>query len=70
VERRLAPARTRYRVTADLARLIALISDPAAPGEAVWSVVELWDFGVPADITPPRPDELVPPAEACRVDPA
>ena len=30
----------------------------------VWSIVELWDFGVAADITPPGPDEVLAPAEA------
>jgi hypothetical protein len=33
----------------------------------VWSIVELWDFGVAADITPPGPDELLTPREAYRV---
>jgi hypothetical protein len=28
-----------------------------------WAVVELWDFGVAADITPPGPDEVVAPRE-------
>lgn len=51
-----------------LARRIAVISDPAAPGEAMWSVLELWDFGVAADITPPAHAELLPPAQAYRVD--
>lgn len=50
------------------ARRIAVITDPAAPGEAVWSVLELWDFGVAADISPPAPGELLTPAQAYRVD--
>jgi hypothetical protein len=47
-----------------LARRISVNSDPVAPGEPVWSVVELWDFGVTADITVPRADEILTPAEA------
>jgi hypothetical protein len=33
-------------------------------GTPMWSIVELWDFGVPADITPPAPGEVVSPREA------
>ena len=50
---------------AGLARRISVNSEPAT-ADAVWSIVELWDFGVAADITPPAPDELLPPAEAFR----
>jgi hypothetical protein len=50
---------------AGLARRISVSSDPAAaPDAQVWSIVELWDFGVAADITPPGPDEILTPAEA------
>jgi hypothetical protein len=48
-----------------LARRIAVMTEPAVPDDApAWSIVELWDFGVPADITPPSPDDVVPPREA------
>jgi hypothetical protein len=36
----------------------------------IWSVVELWDFGVQADILPPAPTEVVRPREAYRQAPA
>jgi hypothetical protein len=50
---------------AGLARRISVDSDPTAVADAqVWSIVELWDFGVAADITPPGPDEVLAPAEA------
>ncbi len=39
---------------AGLARRISVNSEPAA-ADSVWSIVELWDFGVAADITPPAP---------------
>jgi hypothetical protein len=43
-----------------LARRIAVNTDPSTGGdEPIWSVVDLWDFGVAADITPPGPDDLV-----------
>ena len=51
---------------AGLARRISVNSEPAS-ADAVWSIVELWDFGVAADITPPGPDELLAPAEAFRL---
>ena len=51
---------------AGLARRISVNSEPASAGAQVWSIVELWDFGVAADITPPGPDEVLPPAEAYR----
>jgi hypothetical protein len=51
-----------------LARRIAVCSEPAdATDKQVWSIVELWDFGLAVDIAPPRPDEVVPPAEAYRL---
>ncbi len=53
---------------AGLARRISVCSEPKdAADKQVWSIVELWDFGVEADITPPRPDEVLPPAEAYRL---
>ena len=51
---------------AGLARRISVNSEPVT-ADAVWSIVELWDFGVAADITPPGPDELLAPAEAFRL---
>jgi hypothetical protein len=48
-------------------RRISVNSDAANAGEQVWSIVELWDFGVAADITPPSPDEVLAPAEAFRL---
>jgi hypothetical protein len=39
-----------------LGRRISVSCEPAAAADAqVWSVVELWDYGVPVDITPPGP---------------
>ena len=53
---------------AGLARRISVCSGPAAAADAqVWSIVELWDYGVAADITPPGPDEVLAPAEAYRL---
>jgi hypothetical protein len=53
---------------AGLARRISVSSEPAAAADAqVWSIVELWDYGVAVDITPPGPDELLAPAEAYRM---
>jgi hypothetical protein len=53
---------------AGLARRVSVSSDPAAAVDAqVWSIVELWDFGVSADITPPGPDEVLAPREAYRL---
>jgi hypothetical protein len=53
--------------TAGLARRISVCSDPTtAADKRVWSIVELWDFGLPVAIMPPRPDEVLPPAEAYR----
>jgi hypothetical protein len=51
-----------------LARRISVSSGPAAAADAqVWSVVELWDYGLAVDISPPGPDEVLAPAEAYRV---
>jgi hypothetical protein len=53
---------------AGLARRVAVNSDPTiiAADDVIWAIVELWDFGVAVDITPPRPDEVVAPREAYR----
>jgi hypothetical protein len=54
--------------SAGLARRISVSSEPAAAVDAqVWSIVELWDFGLAADITPPGPDEILTPREAYRL---
>jgi hypothetical protein len=51
-----------------LARRISVSSEPTAVADAqVWSVVELWDYGLAVDITPPGPDEVLAPAEAYRM---
>ena len=57
---------------AGLARRIAVITEPAARDDLLptWSIVELWDFGVAADIRPPRPDEVLRPSDAYRQMPA
>jgi hypothetical protein len=53
---------------AGLARRISVCSEPAAAADAqVWSIVELWDFGVAVDIAPPGPDEVLAPSEAYRL---
>jgi hypothetical protein len=50
------------------ARRISVCSEPTdAADKQVWSIVELWDFGVAVDITPPSPDEILPPREAYRL---
>jgi hypothetical protein len=50
------------------ARRISVCSEPTdAADKQIWSIVELWDFGVAVDVTPPRPDEVLPPAEAYRL---
>ena len=54
--------------TAGLARRISVCSEPAAAADAqIWSIVELWDFGVAVGITPPGPDEVLAPSEAYRL---
>jgi hypothetical protein len=53
---------------AGLARRISVNSEPGAAADTtVWSIVELWDFGMAADITPPSPKEVLAPAEAYRL---
>jgi hypothetical protein len=50
-----------------VARRISVNAEPsAAADKQIWSIVELWDFGVPASITPPAPDEILSPEEASR----
>jgi hypothetical protein len=52
---------------AGLARRIAVDPEPtAARGRHLWTVTELWDFGVTADIAVPGPDEIISRAEALR----
>lgn len=46
------------------ARRISVDADPGEAGEPVWSIVELWDFGVDVDIVPPEPGEVLPPRQA------
>jgi hypothetical protein len=46
-----------------LARRVAVATEPTASAERqVWAVVELWDFGLPVEINPPDPDDVVAPA--------
>jgi hypothetical protein len=56
---------------AGLARRVAVSTEPvtAAADVQTWAIVELWDFGVAVDITPPNPDEVVAPREAYRDKP-
>ena len=50
-----------------LARRIAVISDPTdAADSQVWSIKELWDFGVAVDIALPGPYHVLAPREAYR----
>jgi hypothetical protein len=44
---------------AGLVRRLSVSSElTAAPADMSWAIVELWDFGVAVDITPPGPDEI------------
>ena len=53
---------------AGLACRISVSSEPTAAADAqVWSIVELWDWGLAVEITPPGPDEVLAPAEAYRL---
>jgi hypothetical protein len=52
---------------AGLACRISVNSGPAAASAQVWSMVELWDWGVAVDVTPPGPGEVLTPAEAYRL---
>ncbi len=58
--------------SAGQSRRIAVVTERAAgDSEApIWSIVELWDFGVPADIVPPNPADIVSPRQAYRETPA
>jgi hypothetical protein len=50
-----------------LARRVAVATEPTATTDRqVWAVVELWDFGLPVEINPPDPDDVVAPACAYR----
>lgn len=49
--------------SAGLARRIAVASEPTAtPDRQIWAVVELWDFGLPVDISPPNREDVLAPA--------
>jgi hypothetical protein len=50
---------------AGLARRISVRT--GAAGEQRWLIVELWDFGVAVDISPPGPGEVLPPREAYKI---
>jgi hypothetical protein len=52
--------------SAGRARRIAVSTEQTSGSNPVpiWSVVELWDFGVAADITAPQAADVVPPREA------
>ena len=58
--------------SAGRARRIAVVTErPAGDDQVpVWSIVELWDFGVPAGIVPPDPADLVSPRQAYGEAPA
>jgi hypothetical protein len=63
-----SPGRLPAEVWLDAAGLARRISvRTRAAGEQHWLIVELWDFGVAVDITPPGPDEILPPHEAYKV---
>jgi hypothetical protein len=50
-----------------LARRIAVAGDPTAtPDRQIWAVVELWDFGLPVEISPPDRADVMAPACAYR----
>jgi hypothetical protein len=69
--RRLSQIPAEVWLDADgLARRIAVMTDPTAGDGStpMWSIVELWDFGVLADITPPGPGEVVSPRDAYSED--
>jgi hypothetical protein len=52
---------------AGLARRISVNSESTAAADLqIWTIAELWDFGLAVDITPPRPDEILAPADAYR----
>jgi hypothetical protein len=49
--------------SAGLARRVAVTCDPtAAPDRQFWAVLELWDFGLPVEISPPDPEDVIAPA--------
>jgi hypothetical protein len=57
--------------SAGRSRRIAVMTEPAASAEQlpVWSIVELWDFGVAAEITVTQPEEVLPPRQAFQEKP-
>jgi hypothetical protein len=57
--------------SAGRSRRIAVLPEPPSGDRQapIWSVLELWDFGVPADIVPPGPDAIAAPREAYRHPP-
>jgi hypothetical protein len=57
--------------SAGRSRRIAVMTEHAASDEQlpVWSIVELWDFGVAAEITAPSPEEVLPPRVAFQEKP-
>lgn len=58
--------------SAGRSRRISVTTERAAGDnpEPIWSILELWDFGVATDILPPSPADIVPPREAYRTSPA
>jgi hypothetical protein len=58
--------------SAGQSRRIAVVTEPVAGDDRalIWSVLELWNFGVQANIEPPSPAEVMPPREAYRQAPA
>jgi hypothetical protein len=57
--------------SAGRSRRIAVLSEPTSGDRQapIWSVLELWDFGLPADIVPPGPADIASPLEAYRRSP-
>jgi hypothetical protein len=56
--------------SAGRSRRIAVVTDPPVGHDSIWSILELWDLGVSADIVPPGQADLVPPRIAYRETPA
>ena len=46
------------------ARRIAVLAESPTPRTQIWTITELWDFGVAAGITVPGPEEIVAPRDA------
>ncbi len=50
-----------------LARRVAVATEPTATAKSqLWAVLELWDFGLPVEIKPPDPADIIAPACAYR----